>query len=88
MLKSPRPTNVEWFVLALVLCLITWFGAGHALLGRIDQTFYDAGLALWQRPAPPNIVTVVVDEESLAAIGLDRTTLPADAIARARAPSP
>jgi signal transduction histidine kinase/CHASE2 domain-containing sensor protein len=51
------------------VCAATWFGAGHALLGRIDRTLYDAGLALWQRPPPADIVAVVVDDESIAALG-------------------
>lgn len=56
-------------MLALLVCAATWFGAGHALLSRVDRTLYDAGLALWRRPPPSDIVTVVVDEQSIAALG-------------------
>jgi signal transduction histidine kinase/CHASE2 domain-containing sensor protein len=67
--KSPRPTSIEWLVIAALVCSATWFGANHALLGRVDRTFYDAGLALWRRPPPADIVIVAVDEESIAALG-------------------
>jgi signal transduction histidine kinase/CHASE2 domain-containing sensor protein len=68
-LLAPRPTTVEWVILALLVCAATWFGAGHALLGRIDRTLYDAGLALWRRPPPADIAIVAVDEASIAALG-------------------
>lgn len=64
-----RPGKLEWLLLAAALGAATWFAAGHALLGRVDHALYDAGLALWRRPPPPDIVIVAIDEESIAALG-------------------
>jgi signal transduction histidine kinase/CHASE2 domain-containing sensor protein len=69
LLRSPRPTHVEWAVIAMVLVAVVWFGAGHALLARVDRTLFDAGLALWRRPPPPELVIVAIDEDSLAGVG-------------------
>jgi CHASE2 domain-containing sensor protein/nitrogen-specific signal transduction histidine kinase len=36
---------------------------------RLERVVYDAGLALWSRPAPPDIVIVAIDDDSIDAIG-------------------
>ncbi len=36
---------------------------------RLDRLVYDAGLALWGRPAPQDIVIVAIDDASIEAIG-------------------
>lgn len=64
-----RPGLLEWLALLLVVWAAIGFGAGHALLARIDRTLYDAALVLWSRPPPPNLATVVVDDASIAALG-------------------
>ncbi len=36
---------------------------------RLDRLVYDAGLALWSRPAPADIVIIAIDDASVEAIG-------------------
>jgi CHASE2 domain-containing sensor protein len=46
--------------LALTLSDVAW---------RADRLLYDASLAWWTRPAPPDIVIVAIDDASIDAIG-------------------
>ncbi|WP_158219921.1 CHASE2 domain-containing protein [Ideonella sp. A 288] len=48
--------------LASVLALGGW-------TWRLDRVVYDFGLTAWQRPAPPGIVIVAIDDASVEAIG-------------------
>lgn len=59
----------EWrwllaFVLALGALLLH-----QGWLARVNNTFYDAALALYARPLTDNIVVIAVDEPSLAQVG-------------------
>jgi hypothetical protein len=54
---------------ALGLALLAFVLAAGGWLWRADRLVYDAGLALWSRPAPADIVIVAIDDASIEAIG-------------------
>jgi CHASE2 domain-containing sensor protein/signal transduction histidine kinase len=54
---------------ALALALLAFALAASEVLWRADRVVYDAGLALWTRPAPDDIVIVAIDDASIDAIG-------------------
>lgn len=60
---------VDWLALATVLVVGTAIAAHERWFWRFDLALYDLALALWQRPAPPDIVIVAIDDPSLAAVG-------------------
>ncbi len=64
-----RPIFVEWIGAALTVTLLTALAAGFGWFWRVDQTLYDAALALRHRPAPDDIVIVAIDQQSLDQIG-------------------
>ena len=54
---------------ALALALLAIALAGGQWLWRADRVVYDAGLSLFTRPAPQDIVIVAIDDASIDAIG-------------------
>jgi CHASE2 domain-containing sensor protein/signal transduction histidine kinase len=57
---------------AAIAVLLAGLAAALALGGwalRLDRLVYDGGLTLWQRPPPPGIVIVAIDDASVQAIG-------------------
>lgn len=64
-----RPLMLEWSVLAAALVLLAGALSMSDLFWRIDRNLYDLGITLAARPAPPDIVIVAIDDESLAQIG-------------------
>ena len=54
---------------ALVLAALALALALSEALWRADRVVYDAGLSLWTRPAPDDIVIVAIDDASIEAIG-------------------
>ena len=54
---------------ALALAVLAFALAASEALWRADRVVYDAGLALWTRPAPDDIVIVAIDDASIDAIG-------------------
>lgn len=64
-----RPLLLEWSVLAGSLVLLVSALSISDLFWRIDRNLYDLGITLAARPAPPDIVIVAIDDESLAQIG-------------------
>ncbi len=67
------PAAVSWWrddaSVALGLALLAFVLAAGGWLWRADRLVYDAGLALWSRPAPADIVIVAIDDASIEAIG-------------------
>lgn len=59
----------EWTLLALLLAALGFAVGQLQLLARADTVFYDLSLRTWQRSAPPDVVIVAIDDESLARIG-------------------
>ena len=59
----------EWLTLAALLCALTALGVHERWFWRLDTLLYDAGLSLWARPAPPDIILVAIDEPSLERFG-------------------
>ncbi len=55
--------------IALVLGALAAAVALGSWAWRLDRLVYDAGLALWGRPAPESIVIVAIDDASVEAIG-------------------
>ena len=54
---------------ALLLALLAFALAAGGWLWRADRLVYDTGLLLWQRPAPPGVLIVAIDDASIDAIG-------------------
>ncbi|MFO1327002.1 MAG: CHASE2 domain-containing protein [Rubrivivax sp.] len=54
---------------ALVLAALAFVLAWGGWVWRADRVVYDAGLSLWSRPAPDDIVIVAIDDASIDAIG-------------------
>lgn len=54
---------------AVVLALLAFVLAAGSWLWRADRLVYDAGLALWMRPPPADIVIVAIDDASIERIG-------------------
>jgi CHASE2 domain-containing sensor protein/anti-sigma regulatory factor (Ser/Thr protein kinase) len=80
----------EWLVLTALLCAFTALGVHERWFWRLDTMLYDAGLSLWARPAPSDIILVAIDEPSLKRFGRwpwSRTRL-ADAITAIAADHP
>ena len=85
-----RRRYLEWAVLAMALLgLVAWLSPPESL-GRVNHLVQDAGLRLASRPAHPDIVIVVVDDRSIAAIGRWpwRRALHAELITRMSAQNP
>jgi len=59
----------EWWIVAVVLAALGFVIGASNLTWRIDQTLFDAGLALTGREPSPDIVIVAIDDESLSVIG-------------------
>ncbi len=59
----------DWLALFGVLIALTAVAAHERWLWRFDHALYDMALALWERPAPGDVVIVAIDDPSLAAIG-------------------
>lgn len=59
----------EWWVLTLLLGVLTAGLAWQNGLGRIDYTLYDAAVGLHPRTPSSEIVIVAIDETSLAQVG-------------------
>lgn len=53
----------------LILLLAATLGAASGILSRVDNVLFDIGQKLFVRPAPPDIVIVAIDEESLSKLG-------------------
>lgn len=70
---ATRPAPLAWWrddaSVALGLALLAFGLAAGGWLWRADRLVYDAGLALWTRPAPADIVIVAIDDASIQAIG-------------------
>ena len=64
-----RPILVEWIGATVFVTLLAALAAGLGWFWRLDQTLYDAFLALRQRPAPQEVVIVAIDQQSLDQIG-------------------
>jgi CHASE2 domain-containing sensor protein/signal transduction histidine kinase len=64
-----RPLLKEWAVVVTLLVLAVGALSLHDIFWRVDRNLYDLGMTLATRPAPPDIVIVAIDDESLAAIG-------------------
>jgi len=60
---------IDWLVLVAVLVAGTAVAAHQRWFWRFDLALYDVSLALWQRPAPADIVIVAIDDPSLAEVG-------------------
>jgi CHASE2 domain-containing sensor protein/signal transduction histidine kinase len=58
----------ELAIAAVLGALAAAVALGH-WAWRLDRLVYDAGLALWSRPAPDDIVIVAIDDASVDAIG-------------------
>lgn len=56
-------------VVAGLLALLAFGLAWGEALWRADRLVYDAGLALWTRTAPDDIVVIAIDDASIEAIG-------------------
>ena len=59
----------DWLALLAVLVVATAVAAHERWFWRFDFALYDMALALWERPAPEDIVIVAIDDSSLAEIG-------------------
>jgi PAS domain S-box-containing protein len=57
--------GVFWAVVTLVAAL---WGYGNGL-GRVESAFVDHLLSMTERPAPPDVVIVAIDDRSLSALG-------------------
>lgn len=64
-----RSVRLEWWAVVAALVLLVGTIATRQWLWRADQLLYDAALAIWQRPAPQDIVIVTIDDRSLAQVG-------------------
>ena len=56
-------------LIAAVLAALALLLALGGLVWRADRLLYDTALAIWTRPAPPDIVIVAIDDASIDAIG-------------------
>lgn len=56
-------------LLTLLLVALTALAGALNGLGRTDQLAYDRALSLAGRPAPADVVLIMIDDESLAALG-------------------
>jgi signal transduction histidine kinase len=59
----------DWLTLVAVLVAATAVAAHERWFWRFDFALYDMALALWERPAPADVVIVAIDDPSLAEIG-------------------
>jgi CHASE2 domain-containing sensor protein len=64
-----RSVRLEWWAVVAALVLLIGAIATRQWLWRADQLLYDAALAVWERPAPRDIVIVAIDDRSLAQVG-------------------
>lgn len=64
-----RPILVEWIGATIFVTLSAALAAGLGWFWRLDQTLYDAALALRHRPAPQDVVIVAIDQQSLDQVG-------------------
>lgn len=64
-----RPILVEWLGATIFVTLLAALAAGLGWFWRLDQTLYDASLALRQRPAPEDVVIIAIDQQSLDQVG-------------------
>jgi CHASE2 domain-containing sensor protein/signal transduction histidine kinase len=71
MVRAPAPAawRRDDAMVALVLALLAGALAAGEWLWRADRLVYDAGLAMWTQPAPPDIVIVAIDDASIESIG-------------------
>ena len=51
--------------LIALTALLGWLNG----LGRIDQLIYDRAISLIQRPAPPDVLIVTIDDDAINAFG-------------------
>ncbi|MDH3315336.1 MAG: CHASE2 domain-containing protein [Gammaproteobacteria bacterium] len=61
--------TIEWTAIACTLVLLACLIAFQDWFWRVDQTLYDFGMTLMERPAPSDMVIVAIDDQSLADIG-------------------
>lgn len=59
----------EWLAILTLLGALCLATARGQWLWRLDQSLYDISMALWERPADPDIMIVGIDERSLEALG-------------------
>ncbi|WP_298283022.1 CHASE2 domain-containing protein [Novosphingobium sp.] len=59
----------EWFVVAIVACLLAWVATANQRLAPLDNRIYDRGLGLITPPVDDRILIVEIDEPSLKALG-------------------
>lgn len=64
-----RSVRLEWWAVVAALALLVGAIATREWLWRADQLLYDVALAVWQRPAPQDIVIVAIDDRSLTQVG-------------------
>ncbi len=63
------PVQKEWATILIILLLLIISAARFNWFIRIDQQAYDLAMAIWSRPAIPEVVIVGVDDASLQQIG-------------------
>ena len=68
MLATPAG-RLERLALGTLLAALAFLLVYTQALWRWDQLIYDTQLGWWSRPAPPDVVIVAIDEESLNALG-------------------
>ncbi len=59
----------EWFVVAVVACLLAWIATANQRLAPLDNRIYDQALGLIAPPVDDRILIVEIDEPSLSALG-------------------
>ncbi|HQS69071.1 MAG TPA: CHASE2 domain-containing protein, partial [Novosphingobium sp.] len=59
----------EWFVVAIVACLLAWVATANQRLAPLDNRIYDRGLGLITPPVDDRILIVEIDEPSLKVLG-------------------
>lgn len=63
------PVQREWATILILLLLLVVVATRFDWFHRLDKQAYDWSMALWARPAIPEVVIVGVDEASLQQIG-------------------
>ncbi|MDH2917023.1 MAG: CHASE2 domain-containing protein [Gallionella sp.] len=67
--NSSRAVLREWWLLLAFLCALATLTQQQGWLERLNATFYDAAISLYQRDLSEDIVIIAVDEDSLSEIG-------------------
>ncbi|CAM3991289.1 CHASE2 domain-containing protein [Bordetella tumulicola] len=62
---SPRLRLLLTLSLVVFSALLGWLNG----LGRVDQMIYDRAISLIERPAPPDILIVTIDDEAINTLG-------------------